>query len=322
MSAPVPRISLVIPTYQRRASIRRLLVALAGQTLPRSEYEVIVAIDGSTDGTQEEVDRFADVLQVRAASRPNQGRAAARNAGIALSRGELLVFLDDDMEPREGFLAAHLAAHEGGERRAVLGAVPVVVDEHSPPPATFIQAKFERHDAKLSQPGYRIGFRDFYSGNFSISKQLLLRIGAFDEGFEAYGNEDGELGLRLLRAGVELVYSREAMAAQHYEKDFAALAQDNIEKGRTAVLTVRRHPETFSSLRLAHYHSGSRKRRLLRFILLRLSQTIESTPRTVVWVVNGLERRGSPQLHRYYRIALDYFFWLGAKPALRQLERR
>jgi glycosyltransferase involved in cell wall biosynthesis len=322
MSAPVPRISLVIPTYERRASIRRLLIALTAQSLPRSEYEVIVAIDGSTDGTLEEVERFADVLPVRAAWRPNHGRAAARNAGIALSRGEILAFLDDDMEPRESFLEAHLAAHEVGARRAVLGAVPVIIDDHSPPPATFIRAKFERHDAKLSQPGYRIGFRDFYSGNFSISKQLLLEIGVFDEGFDAYGNEDGELGLRLLRAGVELVYSRDATAAQHYEKDFAALAQDNIEKGKTAVLTVSRHPETFSSLRLAHYHSGSRKRRLLRAALLRLSQVMESTPRGVVWVVNGLERRGSPQLHRYYRIALDYFFWLGAKPALRQLERR
>jgi len=322
MTAAVPRISLVVPTYQRSASVRRLLGALFEQTLPRTDFEVVVSIDGSVDGTREMIGGFAGILPVRAIWHPNRGRAAACNAGIAESRGEVLVLLDDDMEPAPGFLAAHAAAHESRARRAVLGAVPVTVDDRSPSAATYIRAKFERHDAKLAQPGYVIGFRDFYSGNLSIRRELLLGIGLFDEGFKVYGNEDGELALRLLAAGVELVYSREAAAAQHYEKDFAALARDSVAKGETAVLTVRKHPGTLPNLRLGHYHSGSRKWRLLRAALLRLSRVVHATPRGVIWVMGRLERRRSPKLHRYYRLALDYFFWLGVGPDVREWKRR
>jgi glycosyltransferase involved in cell wall biosynthesis len=57
VSEPV-RISVVIPTYQRCASVRRALEALAHQTMPATEYEVIVPIDGSDDGTKEMIEGF------------------------------------------------------------------------------------------------------------------------------------------------------------------------------------------------------------------------------------------------------------------------
>lgn len=322
MSVAPPAISVVVPTYRRRHSVGRLLDAFAAQTLPTEEFEIVVSIDGSDDGTLELVQEYGRILPVRATWQPNQGRAGACNAGIAESRGALVVILDDDMEPVPGFLAAHLTAHRQHARRVVLGAVPVVTDDPARPPATFIRAKFERHDARLAQPAYRIGFRDFYTGNCSLRAELLREVGAFDPGFTMYGNEDSELGFRLVRAGADIVYCREAAARQHYEKDFAALARDNVAKGKTAVFMVERHPETFSSLRLAHYRSGSRKRRLLRAALLRLSGVTAATPRAVIWTVRQLERRRSPHLHRYYRIALDYFFWLGAKPLLDERTER
>jgi GT2 family glycosyltransferase len=322
MTIPSPRLSLVIPTYRRCASVRRLLESLTSQTLPRSEFEVIVSIDGSEDGTHEMVETFATRLPVRAIWQPNRGRAAACNAGIAASRGEVLVILDDDMEPDPECLATHLALHAQAARRAVLGAVPVTFDDKSPPPASYIRAKFERHDAKLAQPGYRITHRDFYSGNLSIRRALLDEVGRFDESFQVYGNEDGELGLRLSAAGVDLVYSREAKAAQHYEKDFAALANDSMAKAKTAILSVRMHPETLGSSRLAYYYSGSRKWLVVRTALLGFSRVVRQTPAVVIWAVNRLEVRGSPRLHRYYRLALDYFFWLGAGPNLGEWKRR
>src|SRR5215208_7003656 len=127
------RISVVIPTYQRCGSVRRTLEALARQTIPASEYEVIVSIDGSTDGTKEMIERFQAPFRLRGMWQPNQGRAAARNAGIRAAQGPLVVFLDDDMEPVSGFLAAHLDAHPAGSRRAVVGPVPITVDASSPP---------------------------------------------------------------------------------------------------------------------------------------------------------------------------------------------
>ena len=131
------RISVVIPTYQRRTSIQRALDALGRQTLPATEFEVIVPIDGSDDGTKEMLDGFQAPFRLTAIWQPNQGRAAARNAGTRLANGELIVFLDDDMEPVPGFLQAHLDAHPAGSRRAVVGPVPIPADSSSAPIVSY-----------------------------------------------------------------------------------------------------------------------------------------------------------------------------------------
>ena len=113
---PSIRVSVVIPTYRRRASLERTLKALGCQTLPASDYEVVVAIDGSEDGTRELVAMFPALFRLTSVWQPNAGRASACNTGIARAQGKLVVLLDDDMEPVPEFLAAHLEAHPPGSR--------------------------------------------------------------------------------------------------------------------------------------------------------------------------------------------------------------
>src|SRR4029077_11715275 len=123
-------------------------------------------------------------------------------------------------EPTADFLAVHARAHGDGSRLGVIAAVPVGVDRASSPVVEYIASNFDLHLEKLARPDHEVGIRDFYSGNFSIRRDVLLEIGLFDEGFKSYGNEDGELAIRLRQAGVRVTYSAEAIAWQHYEKDF------------------------------------------------------------------------------------------------------
>ena len=315
------RISVVIPTYQRCASVRRTLEALAGQTMAATEYEVIVPIDGSDDGTKEMIERFQAPYRLRAVWHPNQGRAAARNAGIRIAQGHLVVFLDDDMEPVPEFLLAHRDAHPPGSRRAVVGPVPILADASSPPLVHFRRSGMSAHLNRLAQPGYTLGFRDVYSGNLSLPLDVLREVGGFDETFKLYGHEDYELALRLVKAGVELGYSPRALAYQSYDKDFAALARDCLARGHTAVLFARKHPDAASSPKLAAYRTGSPVWRLIRSVMLLLSRCLPRFPDWMIGWMTWLERRQPPRLHTYYRLALDYFFWLGAKSSLREAER-
>ncbi len=311
-------VSVVIPTYERCASVLRALEALGRQTLPPCDYEVIVSIDGSSDGTREAVERFAAAYRVRALWQPNRGRAAACNAGIRAATGEVVILLDDDMEPLPGFLLAHRQAHPHGSRLGIMGAVPIALDRSSAAVTEYIGGKFNAHLEKLASPGYDLNLRDFYSGNFSIRRAVLLEVGGFDEGFRIYGNEDLELSIRLKRAGVQLRYSAEPVARQHYTKGFAALARDNIAKGRTAVLLVGKHPESFADSRLGGYRRASRKWRLLRSALIAASARWGRMPDVVISFIEWLEKRRPPRLHRYYNVALDYFFWVGVRAALRE----
>ena len=120
------RISVVIPTYRRRLSLERALRALARQTLSATEFEVVVVANGPDDGTMALLSAFAAPFALRPLHRREPGRAGACTQGIVAASGDLVILLDDDMEPVRDFLAAHRRAHENA-RVGVVGAVPVVV---------------------------------------------------------------------------------------------------------------------------------------------------------------------------------------------------
>ncbi len=308
---------MVVPTYNRCASVLRLLRALRHQTLNPAAFEVLIAVDGCLDTTAEAVAEFAAPFPLRALLQPHRGRAAACNSGILASRAEIALLLDDDMEPAEDLLLAHLRAHAGRPGRAVLGAVPISFTQASPPIVQYIGRKFEHHMQKLSRPDYAIGFRDFYSGNCSIARSVLLEVGLFDEEFQVYGNEDGELARRLLHHQVALAYCPEALARQHYEKDFARVARDSMEKGHTAVLFAAKYPDAYEKLALSTGRHGARSARALRAALLMLGTVYARTPATIIRVVEWFERRQSRRLNDCYRFVLDYFFWAGVRAARR-----
>lgn len=311
----VPELSVIVPTCNRRDLLSRLLNALNRQTIPPQRYEVIVSVDGSTDGTTEMLSALAPGYRLRSHWQPNAGRASACNAGLALAQGTIVVLLDDDMDPPPGFLEAHAGEHPAGSRRGVVGAAPVVTAASSPPAAEYIARKFNRHVAALAVPGRVFSLRDFYTGNFSIRRSILQAAGGFDTEFRRYGNEDLELSVRLKRAGVELAFSPRALAYQSYTKDFAALARDSTDKGRTAVLLAAKHPETRDELKLNAANLGSPLRRRILSGLTMMTGAWPGMPAAVVSAMSMLGRTRRAGLDSAYGVALDYFYLLGARAA-------
>ena len=312
-----PLVSVVIPTHQRRASVERALRALSRQTLAPRDYEVIVAIDGSTDGTRELVKSLDTAYRVRALSKPRGGRASACNAGLRVANGRVVVLLDDDMEASPALLSAHADTHRGGETLGVVGAVPISVDAASSPLTRYVASRFNGHLRNLAAPGYQFALRDFYSGNFSALRETLARVGGFDESFTAYGNEDLDLSVRLRGAGVRLVFSPEAIAHQHYEKDFPALARDEMEKGRTAVQLATKHPAWRGELKLSQRDRGPILRRAGRDAFLAISNAWPAATKHVVRGIAKLGERNAPGLRHVYPVMLDYLYWLGVRSAER-----
>jgi GT2 family glycosyltransferase len=311
----IPLISVVVPTYQRRDSIGRLLMALTHQSLDAELFEVIVVIDGSIDGTLELVDHYQSPFSLRSIWQTNQGRATACNSGIRAAQGNLIVLLDDDMEPSPRLLEAHWKAHQGNNRLGVLGAVPIHLEPGSPPVMQFIGTKFNQHLDSLAKPEHTLVLRDFYSSNFSIRRSVLMEVGLFSDQFKVYGNEDLELAWRLRQVGIPLIYCSDALSIQHYEKDYTALAKDNIDKGKTSILFAKLHPEALPEIKLNTYNQISLKWRLMRSGVLFLSQIWKSLPQIMIRFMSWLEKRHPANLSLYYRLSLDYFYWLGVRTA-------
>ncbi|MGE5140308.1 MAG: glycosyltransferase family 2 protein [Rudaea sp.] len=312
-----PKISVVVPTFQRRDSVARLLRALEPEVSARQDTEVVVSIDGSEDGTREMLSAFAGPLPLAWLWQANHGRAAACNAGVRAARGDLVILLDDDMEPLPGFLAEHGRAHAGGDRLGVMGAAPIMEPDSSPA-NRYIADKFNRHLERLALPGHAIGLRDFYSGNFSIARLAFLEAGGFDEDFTVYGNEDLELAVRLARAGVKLKYAAGAAALQHYSKTLSGLTRDYLQKGETSVLLARKHPETLAQLRLGGGEKESARWNLAMRLLLAATRVWKGTSKAVIWAAELLTLRAPACLAPLMRFTLDYFYWLGVDEALRR----
>jgi glycosyltransferase involved in cell wall biosynthesis len=186
------KLSVVIATKDRVAFLERTLDSLAAQR-EAPPFEVIVVDNGSRDATSELVTaRSTEVafalLLVRV---PQPNRGAARNAGIAAATGDVVVFVDDDVWLPEGFLAAHAAAQRGVFPLVVSGPIVNVPDYDARPKPTFAN--------------YSGAF--FCTCNVSVWRTALLAVGAFDEGFDLYGWEDTELGLRLRRYDVRRAFA-------------------------------------------------------------------------------------------------------------------
>ena len=88
-----PRVSVIIPTYNRKALVQQAIDSVLSQTYPN--YEILVVDDGSRDGTREAlVSRYGDRISYH--WQENQGESVARNVGISMAQGEYVGFLDDD----------------------------------------------------------------------------------------------------------------------------------------------------------------------------------------------------------------------------------
>lgn len=119
-------ISVIIPTYNRAKILKECLYALFRQDLPEKDYEIIVVDDGSRDDTKQIVASFKKKHQnLTYLSQQNQGQGIARNHGVEKAKGEIVVFIGDDIIVTEEFLTEHLRYHlrHSKENEAVLGFV-------------------------------------------------------------------------------------------------------------------------------------------------------------------------------------------------------
>src|ERR1043166_5591302 len=119
----IPRISVVIPTFNRAQLLRSSLESLATQSLPVEQYEIVVVNDGSTDETVAVCQEFETRVDLRCQSIDNSGISAAKNLGLFMAVAPIVLFFDDDDLATPRLLEHHLRAHADhpNETDAVLG---------------------------------------------------------------------------------------------------------------------------------------------------------------------------------------------------------
>jgi glycosyltransferase involved in cell wall biosynthesis len=200
--------SVVIATRGAALSIGRTIAALLSQSLSRTDYEVIVVDNNESSADSSSLAHATDGLDVRLVHEHTRGAASARNAGVLAATGDVVVFVDDDIEANPEFLEAHLAAHRDGATVAV-----GVITEHNSHSAWFRRYLTERRVVNREPDPRRVDWRNFYGANTSVKRSSLLETGGFDPAF--IRREDAELGYRLMKAGATFAFASGAVGRHH-----------------------------------------------------------------------------------------------------------
>jgi glycosyltransferase involved in cell wall biosynthesis len=184
-------ISVIIPTYNEEKGIEVTLKSLSMQTFPRSEYEIIVVDGNSTDRTREIAARLADKVVLQ----KGKGVGGARNDGVAVAGGRIVVHTDGDAIVSEGWLE--------NIRSIFKGDVVCVCGPDSPREA---EGRYRAFYGVVNSFVYLVSLMGFVwtrGTNTSVRRDAFVAVGGYSD---LPILDDGELGLRLKKVG-RIVYS-------------------------------------------------------------------------------------------------------------------
>lgn len=285
------KLSIVMPTRNRRdVLVRRTLPAIFEQDFPPDEYEVILVVDGSTDGTLEALRDLKPKCALRVFEQPGRGPSVARNLGVAGARGEVVLFLDDDIICGPNVLRQHVEAHIGPEPIVAYGTISLA------PGAPNSLLKFANetwsknyYNTLDSQAGLKWPKDDYMISNTSLPRATLLASGGFDEAMPA--KEDYELGYRLWKMGIRFQYLPKIVTYEFLVKSSRQFVHnDGRIYGRTEVLLCRKHPAYRPYSGLAHLGRISAWTRLRRRVIAQLPVSLAPLVAAPLWVCERLSR--------------------------------
>ncbi|MDQ3849116.1 MAG: glycosyltransferase [Actinomycetota bacterium] len=238
-------LSVIIPTRNRVDVLRETLARLVDQETELA-FEVLVVDDGSTDATVVTARSFAEhaPVPITVLEQPARGPAAARNRGLAAARGRTCLFIGDDTWPRPDLVERHGQLHRRRRepRTALLGHVTWARESRPSPFMVWLNSGVQFDFGQIADPEDVRG-SCFYTANVSVKRSFLLAHGGFDEAFVDAAFEDIELGLRLERAGMRLVYDAAAVVEHFHPYDLPSSLRRMRGLGRNVVLLHERVPD-------------------------------------------------------------------------------
>ena len=214
-----PRATVVTALHEYRCCEELWVRAMANQTIPSDQFEVVV-VDAVGHPT------YADLLQqfvppplnLTYERIPEHGRARALNRALKLAQSNLMIFVADDFVVDADFISTHLQFHEAHpEPEAVAIGAAFIPPELSTEFTEWLEETGRFFGVPFRESMAEIPADYFYVGNASVKRELVERAGAFDEIFLYHAGDDFEFGQRLSKAGMKAQFIGTARA-QHYHK--------------------------------------------------------------------------------------------------------
>jgi len=209
-----PLVSIIIPTYNRKQELTRLIESIKQSDYPKESVEIIVVDDASTDGTFDAIKKgFPDVEVIRNTKR--RLTSGARNVGIECSKGDYLFFVDHDNVIDRRAISELVNFME---RNEIVGLAGPIMYYYSVPeeiwcaggklrrPLYLPTCMFQHETSETLQIANISTIECAYIPNaFMVRKQIIKEIGLFDERNFPILFEDADFSLRIKQGGYQIV---------------------------------------------------------------------------------------------------------------------
>lgn len=291
-------LSVIVATHNRRDLARRCVASLEEQKLAPGDFEVIVADDGSTDGTADALEALRTPFALRVLRLSKGGQAAAQNAAIEAAEGSVCLFLDDDVVARPELLGEHRAAHRGEASVVGVGRLTQRPPDARDWYAHAFAAAWNSHYDRLEER--RLDWTACFGGNLSAPRAALREIGGFATGLLV--GEDMELAYRLERHGCSVQYLPQASAVHDDQKGWRQILDDSRRQGLGQLELAEVHPPMRAKL-LGWFGLTSRREVVVRRAALALR-----LPPAVLARLGGLARSAGGREAWFYFVS-RYAFW-------------
>jgi len=226
------RASVIVATYNRADILAENIESVLNQAFDL--YEVIYVNDGSTDPTSEVLADWAARSSVpfQIVNSSNVGPGPARNAGVAIARGEFVLFLDDDATAPPNWIETMVDRCTSHQCDVLCGGI----DAYSvrEPVAHYLHLRMQR---ALGRPGHEM--KAAPTGNLLIRREAFERVGGFSEE-RLPAAEDWELSHRLRQAGSTIIYDPAASIVHRYQSELEPALQRMRTTGAVGVQLARR----------------------------------------------------------------------------------
>jgi len=236
-------VSVVIPTFNRRELLRRVIGSVLQDP---TTAEVVVVVDGSNDGSVELLDRLARAEpRVKALFTEHRGLNAAVQAGVERATSDVVLILDDDLEAMRGLVTAHARHHSAAPNLVVLGYSPIAklgAAGAKGLTASLYGEAYERSCRSFEQRPQDI-LLNLYGGHMSIRRAECIRVGVYSAAFRERYHPDREFGIRCLKAGLVGRFDRSLVAHHYYNRSLSEFRSDSRSQGAATALLHRLHPD-------------------------------------------------------------------------------
>jgi glycosyltransferase involved in cell wall biosynthesis len=308
------KLSVIIPTKNRRKVLEKCLKAIVAQDIDKKNFEIIVVDDGSVDETANFMKHFINVAKennIFYYLQQNKNPAAARNLGFEKSQGELVLFNDDDIIQQEGCLAEHIKVHT------------LFPDKHIAVGGNF----FTEQKASVCQihSSYRkiccvdsqnIIWHEhwtyLWTKNVSFKREFFEKFGFFDPDLEQ--DEDMEIGYRLSKHGLSLLIAENALNIDECPvTDTRYFITSKAQKyGRAFFVCHKKHPDLLEDLEkegyLEFFFRPSKKSSLIKKIRFFLAKVLVNSFNVNLWIfiIGFLENCYRPLARRISWMVFKY----------------